>query len=265
MLSKIKAVIEKIKEQRPLVHHITNYVTANDSANITLAVGASPVMASEPKEVEQMAAQAASLVLNIGTLSSLTVEAMLAAGRKAAAKGIPVIFDPVGAGATEYRTAVARRILAEVKPAVIRGNMSEIAVLAGVTADIRGVDSVADESNAEKIAGQLSQKLGCVVAVTGKTDFIANGNQVRRLDNGHIMLTRVTGAGCMSSSLIGSCCAVTDAFTGAVAGVAMMGIAGEMAQQALQPGEGTGLFRMRLFDAVSRLNGELLGRYIRLS
>lgn len=265
MLNNIKIIIEKIREQRPLIHHITNYVTANDSANITLAIGASPVMAGEIKEVEQMAGQASALVLNIGTLSALSLEAMVVAGREAAAKGIPVIFDPVGAGATDYRTGAAKRILEEVRPDVIRGNMSEIAVLAGMNADIRGVDSVADESNAQTIAGRLSLELGCVVALTGKTDIIVSGSRVCRLDNGHIMLTRVTGTGCMASSLIGSCCSVTDAFSGAVTGTAIMGVAGELAQQALRAGDGAGTFRMKLFDVISHMNGELLSRHIRLS
>ncbi|GBG57442.1 hydroxyethylthiazole kinase [Sporomusaceae bacterium FL31] len=263
MLNGIYEILDKIKQQRPLIHHITNYVTANDSANITLALGASPVMASEIKEVEEMAGHAAALVLNIGTLSSQTVEAMVAAGRKAAANGIPVVFDPVGVGATAYRTETAERIIREVKPTVIRGNMSEINVLSGLHGKSKGVDSVADETDAESIAVQLANKLACVIAVTGKTDVITNGKQVVRLENGHVMLTQVTGTGCMTSSLVGSCCAVADPLAGAAAGIAIMGIAGEIAQQSLKLGEGIGTFRIKLFDAVSTLNDEILRSQIR--
>ncbi|MEG6584657.1 hydroxyethylthiazole kinase [Dendrosporobacter sp. 1207_IL3150] len=265
MINEICSVIEKIRNQKPLIHHLTNYVTANDSANITLAIGASPVMASEILEVEEMAAHASALVINIGTLNAPTVEAMIVAGKKAQSLGIPIIFDPVGVGATSYRTAVAERIIREVKPTIIRGNMSEIKLLSGISAAIKGVDSVADETNGENIAIKLSQKLNCVIAVTGKTDIIVDGNKVCRIDNGDIMLTNVTGTGCMSSSLVGSCAAVANPFVGAVTGIAMMGIAGELASSGLKPDEGIGSFRIRLFDAIYNLSGEILRDKIRLS
>jgi hydroxyethylthiazole kinase len=257
-------VLAKLKQTRPLIHHLTNYVTANDSANMTLAIGASPVMASEIQEVEEMAGHAAALVLNIGTLNAQTVEAMVVAGKAAAARKIPVVFDPVGVGATAYRTAVAERIIREVSPSVIRGNMAEIKILSGIRTEVKGVDSVADETDAAAVAGRLAKELNCVVAVTGKVDIITDGSQLTRLDNGHVMLTRVTGTGCMTSSLVGSCCAVSDCFSGAVTGIAVMGIAGEIAHQRLAAGEGTGTFRIHLFDAVSTMDDATIRRYIRL-
>lgn len=253
------AVIGQVREKKPLVHHLTNYVTVNDCANVALAIGASPVMADDPAEVEEMISHAAALVLNIGTLNSRTIESMLIAGKKAAASGKPVIFDPVGVGATTLRTHTAQQIIREVRPAVIRGNMSEIKMLAGLDAGIRGVDSTADEQGSEAIARELSHRLGCVIAITGKIDVIAQGDKLCLIRNGHLMLTGITGSGCMTTSLVGCCCgAVDDLFAATVAGVAVMGIAGEIAQKKLKAGDGQGIFRMRLFDAVSLMQPDTL-------
>jgi hydroxyethylthiazole kinase len=259
ILQEISASLVNIKNKKPLVHHITNYVTVNDCANITLAIGASPVMADDIEEVEEMVSYASALVLNIGTLNSRSIASMLAAGKKAKANGIPIVFDPVGVGATALRTATARRIVEEVAPAVIRGNMSEIKLIAGMNASIKGVDSIADEVDGEQVASRLSQKLGCVIAITGKQDIIVQGERVCRIDNGHALLSQVTGTGCMATSLTACYCGATDDwFTGAVAGVMTMGLAGELAQQSLQPSEGIGTFRMRLFDAVSSMTPEVI-------
>jgi len=259
ILQEVSASLVKIKNKKPLVHHITNYVTVNDCANITLAIGASPVMADDIEEVEEMVSYAAALVLNIGTLNSRSIASMLAVGKKAKANGIPIVFDPVGVGATALRTATAKRIVEEVAPSVIRGNMSEIKLIAGMNANIKGVDSIADEVDGEQVARRLSQKLGCVIAITGKQDIIAQGELVCRIDNGHPLLSQVTGTGCMATSLTACYCGATDDwFTGAVAGVMTMGLAGELAQQSLQPGEGIGTFRMRLFDAVSFMTPEVI-------
>lgn len=248
-----------LKKKKPLVHHITNYVTVNDCANMTLALGASPVMADDIGEVEEMVSFASSLVLNIGTLNSRTIASMIAVGKKAKKLGIPIVFDPVGVGATSLRTATAKRIMEEVCPSVIRGNMSEIKILAGLSAYIKGVDSVADEMDGEQVARELSQKLGCVIAITGKQDIIAQGERVCRIDNGHAILSQVTGTGCMATSLVGCFCGATDDwFMGAVAGVMTMGLAGELAEQSLQVGEGIGTFRTRLFDAVWLMTPEAL-------
>jgi len=247
-----------LKGKKPLIHHITNYVTVNDCANMTLAIGASPVMADDIGEVEEMVSFAAALVLNMGTLNARTIEAMLVAGKKAHKMGIPVIFDPVGVGATKLRTDTAQRIIHEVCPSVIKGNMSEIKIIAGFQASIKGVDSVANAEDGEQVAQELSQKLASVIAITGKQDIIAQGDRIVRIANGHPMLSQVTGTGCMVTSLIGCFCGATDDyFTGAAAGVMTMGLSGELAQQSLA-GAGIGTFRMRLFDAVSTMTPEML-------
>ncbi len=259
ILQKVSDSLLGLKNKKPLVHHITNYVTVNDCANITLAIGASPVMADDIGEVEEMVSFASSLVLNIGTLNSRSIESMVAVGKKAKARGIPIVFDPVGVGATSLRTATAKRIIEEVGPSVIRGNMSEMKILAGLNADIKGVDSIADEVDGEKVARQLSKKLGCVIAITGKQDVIAQGDRVCLIDNGHPILSQVTGTGCMATSLIACFCGATeDWFLGAVAGVMTMGLAGELAQLTLQSGEGIGTFRTRLFDAVWAMTPEIM-------
>ncbi len=254
IVQEIANLLLEIKNKRPLVHHITNYVTVNDCANITLAIGASPVMADDIGEVEEMVSVASSLVINMGTLNARSIESMVAAGRTAREKGIPVVFDPVGVGATHLRTATAQKMIETVHPSVIRGNMSEIKSLAGLDAHIKGVDSIAGEEAGEQVARQLSQKLGCVIAITGKQDIIAQGDRVCRIDNGQAILSRVTGTGCMATSLIACFCGVTaDWFLGAAGGVMAMGLAGELAKQSLQTGEGIGTFRVRLFDAVGSM------------
>jgi len=259
ILQKISDSLITVKNKKPLVHHITNYVTVNDCANITLTIGASPVMADDIGEVEEMVSFASSLVLNIGTLNSRSIESMLAVGKKAKERRIPIVFDPVGVGATSLRTATAKRIIEEVEPSVIRGNMSEMKILAGLDAQIKGVDSTADEEDGITVAKQLSKKLNCVIAITGKQDIIAQGDQVCLINNGHPILSQVTGTGCMATSLVASFCGATeDWFVGAAAGIMTMGLAGELAQQSLQAGEGIGTFRMRLFDAVWAMTPELM-------
>jgi len=258
ILQSIADNLRRIKAKKPLIHHITNYVTVNDCANMTLAIGASPVMAEDIGEVEEMVSFASALVLNMGTLNSRTIESMLVAGKKARLMGIPVIFDPVGVGATTLRRVTAEKIIREVCPSVIRGNMSEIKIIAGLQERIKGVDSVASTEDGEQVAQELSDKLASVIAITGKLDIIALGNRLVRIDNGHPMLSQVTGTGCMATSLIGCFCGVTaDCFAGAVAGVMTMGLAGEIAQRSLQGAEGIGTFRMRLFDSVSTMMPEI--------
>lgn len=259
ILQSIAGNLRDLKDKTPLIHHITNYVTVNECANMTLAIGASPVMADDMGEVEEMVSFASALVLNMGTLNSRTIESMLAAGKKARHMGIPIIFDPVGVGATNLRTVTAERIIREIGPSVIRGNMSEIKIIAGFQETIKGVDSVASTEDGEQVAQELSQKLDTVIAITGKQDIIAQGDRIVRIDNGHPMLSMVTGTGCMATSLIGCFCgAIDDCFTGAAAGIMTMGLAGELAQNSLQPGEGIGTFRMRLFDAVWAMTPDVL-------
>lgn len=258
---KILANFTAVKEKSPLIHHITNYVTVNDCANIVIALGGSPVMADDLGEVAEMVSFASALVLNIGTLNSRTIESMLAAGVRAKELGIPVILDPVGVGATKLRTNTAEQLIRELKPEVIRGNMSEIMVLAGQNVAIKGVDSIADEQGSSIIAKNLAASLSCVIAITGKTDVVSDGLQVCLLDNGHRILADVTGTGCMTTSLVGTFCGVTkDYYTASIAGIIAMGIAGEIAQASLHHGEGIGTFRVRLLDSIYHLTPEMLSR-----
>lgn len=260
--------LQNIKEKSPLVHHITNYVTVNDCANITLAIGGSPVMADDVNEVLDMVSLASSLVINIGTLNSRTVEAMLLAGKRANQLNIPVVLDPVGAGATPYRTQTAKRIIEEIKLSVIRGNLSEIKTLCGLKAATRGVDSGETmelglndkEYKVKQLAEMikpLAKELNCILAVTGATDVITDGQQVVYIENGHPIMSKITGTGCMCTSLIGSYLAANkDIFIATVTAIATMGICGEIAYENLKDGEGTGSFRTRLLDAVSNFSEE---------
>ena len=262
ILPEITKILVKVRKEKPLIHHLTNFVTANDSANITLAIGASPVMANDPLEAEEMALKASTLVINLGTLNHRFFDGILAAGLAAKHRGIPVILDPVGAGGTSARTRAARQLVETVKPDVIRGNLAEIQALAGQSGGIKGVDSAACEVGSDKVAVTVAKDLGCVVALTGRTDIITDGRRMCRIDNGSPLLTSITGAGCMATSLTGSCCAVAESyFSGTVAGIAVMGVAGELAGSSLAPGEGVGTFRMRLFDAVYTLAPELITQY----
>lgn len=251
---KISKLLSEVKSKSPLVHHITNYVTVNDCANITLALGASPVMADDIDEVEEMVSISSSLVINIGTLNKRSIGSMIMAGKKANKAGIPVILDPVGIGATALRTQTVEKLMDEVKFSVIKGNMSEIKILAGIKAKIKGVDSQDNAVGGEKIALELASKLNCVIAITGERDIISDGKRVCFIDNGHRMLSQVTGTGCMTASLIGAFSGVTkDYYLSAVAGICAMGIAGEKAYKSLKEYEGIGTFRMRIFDNIYNL------------
>jgi hydroxyethylthiazole kinase len=256
-----------IKEKNPLVHHITNYVTVNDCANITLAIGASPVMADDIEEVRDMVSLASSLVINIGTLNSRSVEAMLAAGKRANELNIPVILDPVGAGATPYRTETANRIIKEIKLAAIRGNLSEIKTLYGVKSQTKGVDAgetLTEDSSglseAKKIAQDFAKRLNTVVAITGAVDIITDGKTVYSVENGHSMMSKVTGTGCMCSSLIGSYLGSgSDNLLSTLAGIVTMSISGEIAYERLNKEyEGTGTLKLNILDAVYNLSEEMI-------
>ena len=250
-----------LRNKKPLVHNITNYVTVNDCANITLAIGASPIMADDIGEAADITAISSALVLNIGTLNRRTLESMLAAGKKANLLGIPVIFDPVGAGASTLRNEATRTILTEIKVNVLRGNMSEISHIAGLNSSTKGVDASEEDialGDGRAIAVAVSKKLGCVTAITGATDIITNGNRVAAVSNGHKMLSEVTGTGCMTTALIGSYCgAGKDGFMAAVAGITSMGLAGELAYEGAGA-KGTGSFHMAIIDAISRLDENII-------
>lgn len=261
-------LVERVREEGPLVHHLTNYVTVNDCANVTLAIGGSPIMADAIEEVADIAALASALVLNIGTLNARMIDSMLAAGKRANSKGIPVVLDPVGAGASAFRTSTALRLLAEVKIAAIRGNISEVRSLAGLAAHTKGVDAdSADEAfDAGEVAAGLARKQGCVVAVTGARDAISNGSRIVFVDNGVPALSRVSGTGCMCSSLVGSFVGTAPEMLleGTAAAILCMGIAGELASEKTGA-SGTGSYRAALMDAVSRMDRETMMRRGRIS
>ncbi|WP_352420415.1 hydroxyethylthiazole kinase [Proteiniborus sp.] len=259
ILQEVARLLPKIRGVEPLIHHITNFVTINDCANITLAIGGSPIMAYDETEVEEVVSMSSSLVLNIGTLSLDMVRTMILAGKKANELNIPVILDPVGVGATRLRSKAIEDILSNVKITVIKGNMSEIKIVSGLEVEIRGVDSIADNKESGKTAKELASKLGCIVAITGKQDVLSDGNKVFYVNNGHEMLSKVTGTGCMTSSLIASYCGVTsDYLTAALGGVVSMGIAGEIAFNSLKDNEGLGSFKVNLFDNIYNLNPDII-------
>jgi len=246
-----------LRERKPLVHQITNYVVMNETANVTLALGALPVMAHAREEVEEMVGLAGALVLNIGTLSPPWVEAMLAAGKAANAAGVPVVLDPVGAGATSYRTRTARQILDEVDVAVLRGNQGEVATLVGVEAEVRGVESIGVDGEPADLARAAAQHLGVVVSVTGQVDHVSDGKSVLAVANGHELLTTVTGTGCMSSAITGCFLAVKRdaALEAAAEALAAFGVA---AEDAARDARGPGSFHVGLYDALAALDPEAL-------
>jgi hydroxyethylthiazole kinase len=253
-----------IRERKPLVHQITNYVVMNETANATLALGALPVMAHAREEVEEMVALAGALVLNIGTLSPHWVEAMIAAGKAANAGGIPVVLDPVGAGATRYRTDTARRILAEVNVTVLRGNQGEVATLVGVDAEVRGVESIGAGGDPAQLARSAGRTLGLVASVTGPVDHVSDGERVLSVANGHELLASVTGTGCMSSALTGCFLAgkPDGPLEAAAEALAAFGVAAEDAAGAAR---GPGSFHAGLYDALAALDPETLDTRAKIS
>jgi len=259
------ALLDKARETKPLVHHITNYVTVTDCANITLAIGASPVMADSIGEAGDIAAIASSVVLNMGTLNEHTIPSMIAAGKSANAKGIPVVFDPVGAGASKLRNDTARRIISEVKLSVLRGNISEIRFVAGLSSQTKGVDAsqsdLAGSGSAGLLAKELAARLGCVVVISGAVDAVSDGKRIVLIENGHPMLGNLTGTGCMCSSLIGSFNAAVkdDPFGASLAAMICMGIAGEIASEKAER-LGNGSFHMALHDAISLMDAQTFER-----
>jgi hydroxyethylthiazole kinase len=253
--------LRELRERKPLVHQITNYVVMNETANATLALGALPVMAHAPQEVEEMAALAGALVLNIGTLSEHWVEAMLLAGK--AASG-PIVLDPVGAGATRYRTETAKRLLDELDVTVVRGNAAEIATLAGRRAEIRGVESIAAGDEPAELARAAARTLGAVVSVTGPVDHVSDGERVIAIANGHELMGTVSGTGCMSTAVTGSFLAAKpDApLEAAAEALAAFGVAGE---DAARDAKGPGTFHAALYDALYNLDPATLNERARVT
>ena len=256
------ADLRAIRKRKPLVHQITNYVVMNETANATLALGALPVMAHALQEVEEMASAASALVLNIGTLSDDWVEAMLLAGRAANRAGAPVVLDPVGAGATSYRTETSRRLLRDLDVAVVRGNSAEIATLARRAAEIRGVEAVGAAGGPE-LARDAARALGCVAAVTGPVDHVSDGEQTISVSNGHELLGTVTGTGCMSTAITGCFLAVRpdDPLEAAAEALVAFGVAGE---EAAKKAKGPGSFHVALYDALYGLDPDKLDKQAKI-
>jgi len=249
------AALKRLRERSPLVHSITNYVSMDITANALLAIGAAPAMVHAVEEVEEFVGLADALVVNIGTLSPEWVRAMHLAAARAGSLGKPWVLDPVGAGATRYRTDTARD-LAERKPTVIRGNASEIMALAGAANATRGVDSAHSASEALESARALARQLGCVVAVTGAVDYVTDGARTLSVSNGVAMMTRVTALGCSATALVAAFAAVHEDRLLATAGaLGVLGVAGEVAAR---DWAGPGTFRVRLLDALYMFDAEAM-------
>jgi hydroxyethylthiazole kinase len=247
------ADLAAIRERKPLVHQITNYVVMNETANATLSLGALPVMAHAVEEVEEMASVAGALVLNIGTLSEHWIDAMLLAAEAANGARVPVVLDPVGAGATRLRTETAKRILDEAEIAVVRGNQAEVATLAGRDAEIRGVESIGASDSVAELAAVAAAALGCVAAVTGPVDHVSDGERTIAVANGDALLGTVSGTGCMSTAITGCFLAVARdrPLEAAAEALVAFGAAGE---DAATGAKGPGSFHVALYDALYNLD-----------
>jgi len=244
----------RVREKRPLIHHITNYVTVNDCANITISAGAAPVMADAPEEVCEMVTVAGALVLNIGTLNKGQIESMILAGGMANDRKIPIVLDPVGAGATRFRTDSAQRLLDELEITILKGNAGEVGILAGAEGKVRGVDSHGITGDAVKIAKNFAKDAGITVVVSGITDIVTDGKRILLVDNGHPMMGSISGTGCMAASVTGAFAAVADdPVISSSAALAAFGIAGERAAAGAR---GPYSFKIALFDEMAALKPE---------
>ena len=250
----IWADVEKIRTQAPLVHNITNYVVMNNTANALLALGASPVMAHAVEEVADMATIAGAVVINIGTLSKEWIAAMHMAAAKARELGKPLVIDPVGAGATAYRTDTVKALMADAAPSLIRGNGSEIMALCDADVVTKGVDSTSSSDQAVQAAQALAAQYRCSVCITGEIDIIVSEDAEYRIANGHAMMPRVTGLGCTATAICGAFAAVNgNAAQAAAHAMAVMGIAGEMGGNLAK---GPGSLQMHFIDALYQLSAE---------
>lgn len=252
--------LERVRAERPLVHNITNLVVTNIAANALLSVGASPVMAYAKQEVGDMAKMANGLALNMGTLDDAVVEAMLIAGRAANQAGVPIVFDPVGVGATPYRNEVAEAVVSQLDLAVLRGNAGEIGILLGAGGVVKGVDSGKASEGLGEAMLRYAKERGCVVIATGETDLVTDGKTLWSLHNGHPLLASITGSGCMATALLGAFVGVAGKHASvrkyaeaAMAALTCYNVAGELAAARAQ---GPGTFQAGLFDALYHLEGE---------
>ncbi len=244
-------LLTRIRNQHPLIHHMTNFVVMNDTANATLALGALPVMAHAKEEVAEMVGAAGALVLNPGTLTPEWVESMLIAGKRANELGVPIVYDPVGVGATKLRNETGERFLQALNLAVIRGNSGEVGALAGAGGVVKGVESVEGVGDPIAVARELARRCNTVVAITGKRDIISDGERVFGVDNGHVLLTTITGTGCMATTAIAVFCAVEKDY--ALAAAAALACYGLAAEKAARRAKAPGSFRAALLDALYQL------------
>ncbi|QZY55938.1 hydroxyethylthiazole kinase [Crassaminicella profunda] len=261
-------LLENLEKNPPLVHHITNYVTVNDCANIVLAAGGSPLMADDIEEVEDIVAISSVLYINIGTLNKRTIGSMIKAGEAANEKGIPVILDPVGVGASTLRNEAIKELMEKVRFSVIKGNMSEIKALYTHARNTGGVDvqedhMIHDDNLDENIefAKGVARKFSCIIAITGTIDIISDGQKTCFLRNGHPMMAKITGTGCMSGSVIATYCAANkeNYLEATITAIAAMGICGEMAyERVVSRNEGSSSFRSYLIDAMSLMDRNTL-------
>ncbi|MEG1330431.1 MAG: hydroxyethylthiazole kinase [Eubacterium sp.] len=266
-LEKLTDIFTYTRKTPQLVHNITNYVTVNDCANILLAMGSSPIMADDINEVEEITSICSALVINIGTLNSRTIESMIVAGKKANVLGHPVILDPVGAGASTFRTETVYRLLREVKFTVIRGNISEIKTVndgvgttKGVDADEKDMVSLETLDGAVSLAQNLSLKTGAVIAITGTIDIVANSKLVYIIKNGHPDMSKITGTGCMLTAMLGAYVAANpnEILAAVACGVSAMGLAGELAvKRVISDALGTGSLRSYIIDNISKMTDEI--------
>ena len=263
---KLAKILDDVRATVPLVHCITNYVTVNDCANALLAIGASPIMSDEPEDVADITSICGGLDLNIGTLNKRSIEGMRVAGARAGELGHPILLDPVGAGASALRTATAAEILDTMPVTVVRGNMSEIKAAAGAAANTRGVDAnpddaVTDENLAASaaFARELAERQGCVVAITGAIDLIADAKRAYAVRNGVAAMGKITGTGCMLSAITPAFLVVgDDALEAAVVAVCAMGLAGELVSARMGEKDGNGSLRTYLLDALYNMDGATL-------
>ena len=262
-------MLENVQKTSPLVHNITNYVTVNDVANVILACGASPIMSAEPKDVSEITSICGGLNINIGTLTTPTIEAMFTAGKQSAKLGHPILLDPVGAGASGLRTDTAISLMEKLPLTVIRGNISEIKTLAlgsgttkGVDADI--TDAVTEENLEQAISfiKNFSKKCGTIVAITGAIDLVSDGNKCFVIRNGRPEMGRITGTGCQLSGLITAFLVANpdNRLEATAAATCLMGLAGEIGWSFMQPGDGNSTYRNRIIDSVYNMTPEMLDK-----
>lgn len=253
----------RIREQKPLIHHITNLVVMNDTANVTLHLGALPVMAHAAEEVAEMASIAGALVLNPGTLTPVWVESMRLAGRAASEGGTPVVLDPVGAGATRLRTDTNRQLLQELNVTIVRGNAGEIGALFGAGGEVKGVESIGGLADPVRVVREAARSWGAVVAITGKQDLVSDGERVLAVENGHAWLTTLTGTGCMATTAVACFAAVeNDPLIATAGALAAYGLAAEGAAERSQ---GPASFKVAFFDELHALTADRIDKGARIT